>query len=967
MSTPTQPAPDHKESEPPAASPRFPVVGIGASAGGLEALQGLTSRLAIDGMAFVVLQHLAPHHQSLLPEILRRDSLLEVVTVEDGLALRVNAVFVAPPSVTVELEHGVFRLRAPSPAVPRLPIDALFRSLAEELGPMAIGVVLSGAGADGTSGLRAIKHAGGIAFAQEPATASQPSMPRSAIDAGVVDYILPPAEIGDELMRLGAHPFVARPRPTGLLTGDALSQIFGRLRDAYGVDFGAYKSSTIERRIARRMALQKIEQVDQYLRFLETSPTELDILYSDVLIGVTSFFRDPDAFQYLKEVVFPRLLVERTPEQPIRIWVAGCATGEEAYSVAIILLEVLGERALGCRIQIFATDLDDDALDVARHGIYPPSTVKDLSPDRLQRFFARTENGYQVSRQLRDLVVFARHNLGKDPPFSRLDLATCRNVLIYMQSALQRQVLRVFHYALNPEGFLLLGTSESVGDSVDLFSLVAPRLKVYQKKNAPSTAVFDFAFDPRREPRRRSVVPAGDHRPVVSIQQMADRKAIERFAPPGVLLNEQLEVVQFRGQTGPFLAPMPGVATLNVFKLARHELLVELRATIEKVISERTPQISAEIPAWDHDHGPITIDVMPVHDATAHRECLLVSFRQATLPAPAAPVPRSAPSPDVDSRVVELERELTTTRDYLETIVLELEGANEALQSANEELQSSNEELQSTNEELETSKEELQSTNEELATVNDELQSRMTQLATSTDDLDNLLAHATSVVVLVNSELKIRRFSASAERVLNLIPSDAGRPVSHLDNALRPTRVEDSIRDTLRTMTPLEQRVRVADGTWYTMRTSPCHTADRGLRGAMIELARLAPVRKGDAPEVAELEGRLLSALRYPLVLLDAQLRIVFANRRFFERFQFGTEILGIPLDEVWRERPGQEAFWKALQELSATGAEFHGLRVPQPFGKAELGELFCEGHRVAAEGERPALALLAMSEASEG
>jgi len=506
-----------------------------------------------------------------------------------------------------------------------------------------------------------------------------------------------------------------------------------------------------------------------------------------------------------------------------------------------------------------------------------------------------------------------------------------------------------------------------VGDAADLFSLIAPRLKVYQKKNAPSTAVFDFSFDGKYEPRRQPTVQAGDHRPVISIQQMADRKAIERYAPPGVLLNEKLEVVQFRGQTGPFLAPMPGVATLNVFKLARHELLIELRATIEKALSDRSPQCSAEIPAWDPQHGPITIDVMPVHDAVAHRDCLLVSFRQVAL-APVVPLPRRTESPvEADTRVVDLERELTTTRDYLETTVQELEGSNEALQSANEELQSSNEELQSTNEELETSKEELQSTNEELATVNDELQNRMTQLATSTDDLDNLLAHTTSVVVLVTVDQKVRRFTASAERVLNLVPSDAGRAVSYLDSALRPTRVEDAIRDALRTMTPVEQRVRAADGTWYTMRTSPCHTADGGLRGTMIELSRLAPARKGGAAEVAELEGRILSALRYPLVLLDSQLRIVFANRRFFERFQFGAEILGIPLDEVWRERPGQEAFWKALQELSATGAEFQDLRVPQPFGKAEIGEMTCEGHRVIADGDRPALALLAMSEPSGG
>jgi len=950
-----------------ASASKFPVVGIGASAGGLEALEALAKRLASDGMSYVVLQHLAPGHESLLTEILSRDTPLKVVTIRDRLELEVNVLYVTPPGTNVAIEHGVFRLSPSAGSAPRLSIDAFFRSLAAARGPAAIGVVLSGAGTDGTIGLRAIKHEGGITFAQDPSTAGQPSMPQSALDAGVADFCLSASEIGDELMRLGAHPFVARRRSVPLFAPERTQQIFQRLKAAYGIDFSAYKQSTIERRIERRMALEKLRQIDDYIKLLDDDHGELAILYSDLLIGVTAFFRDSAPFDYLREVAFPRLLAVPGKDLLIRLWVAGCATGEEAYSIAICLLEALGARATRTKIQIFATDIDHDALDVARLGVYPKTIELDVSPERLQQFFTRVENGYQVIRQLRDLVVFARHNLGQDPPFSRMDLVSCRNVLIYMQLALQRRVLRVFHYALNPDGFLLLGTSETVGDAADLFSVVDRRITLYQKKGSPSAAVFDFGFRAHleREPPGAPVPPVPDHRPVISIQQLADRKVIEKYAPPGVLLNEQLEVIQFRGQTAPFFAPAPGTATFNVFKLARPELALELRATIQKATTEGLPASSAEIPAWDHELGPITVDVVPVHDAAAKRSCLLVSFRNAA-GAPAGPAPDSpaAVEPPRPERADDLERELMVTKEYLQTTVQELEAANEELQSSNEELQSSNEELQSSNEELETSKEELQSTNEELATVNDELQHRITQVATSNDDLQNLLANLSTVVMIVGSDLKIRRFSTTAEKILNMIPGDIGRSVSYLDSVLRPTQVEQAVSETINTMSVKDQRVRVAEGTWYTMRTSPYRTVEHAVRGAVIELTRMTSVKKGDIPEVSEIEGRILSALPFALVLLDPQLRITYANKRFFEVFQFGAEILGIPLDEVWAEDPEHQAFWQALQATSATGAAFQDLRVPHPFGRAQVPEVRCAGSRVAADGDRAILTLLAISEA---
>ena len=454
--------------------PKFPIVGIGASAGGLEALEALTKRLTADGMSFVILQHLAPGHESALTSILARGTAMKVVTIRDGMPLDVDHIYVVPPSVDVALHQGILRLTAPAAKHrgPRLSIDAFFRSLAADQGARAIGVILSGAGTDGTLGLKAINEAGGITFVQEPSTAGQPSMPQSAVDAGCADFCLSPGEIADELMRLSKHPYVAAARQPKVFDDGVRNDLFILLRSAFGVDFGAYKQPTLERRIQRRMALHKLDHLADYVKYVHSNAAELNVLYSDLLIGVTGFFRDQEPFEALKALVFPRLLENRNPDVPIRIWVAGCATGEEAYSLAICLLEFLGERAPNYRIQLFATDIEEKSLTRARLAVYPQNIALDVSPERLQRFFTYSDKGYQVHRAVRDMVVFARHNLTRDPPFSRIDLVSCRNVLIYLQPQLQKKVLRYFHYSLNPNGFLFLGTSETVGDGSDLFSLV---------------------------------------------------------------------------------------------------------------------------------------------------------------------------------------------------------------------------------------------------------------------------------------------------------------------------------------------------------------------------------------------------------------------------------------------------------------------------------------------------------------
>ncbi|HZU83245.1 MAG TPA: CheR family methyltransferase, partial [Polyangiaceae bacterium] len=865
-------------------------------------------------------------------------------------------------------DRDVLHVASPSSAsAPRHSIDAFFRSLARSGGPMAIGVVLSGTGSDGTLGLKAIQDEGGITFAQEPSSAAQSGMPESAIDSGAADVTLTPAEIGDELLRLSAHPYVGRARQPKLLDSSATSKILARLRAAHGVDFSLYKQSTIERRIGRRMALHRLDKLEAYLSLLESDPNELRSLYNDLLIGVTSFFRDTEPFDTLKNVVFPRLLDGRPHDVPIRLWVAGCATGEEAYSVAIALLEFLGDRAGQYKIQIFATDVDDDALVRARAATYPPNIEIDVSPERLHRFFTRVGKGYQVNRNVRDLIVFARHNLGKDPPFSRLDLVTCRNVLIYMQAPLQKKVLRIFHYALNADAYLLLGTSESIGDAADMFWLLDRKLKVYIKKGTPAPGAFDFAFASRPADEEPEPGAAADHRPMVSVAQLADRKLIEKYGPPGVIVDEKLDVLQFRGRTGPFLEPAPGAATLNVLKLARPELLVALRLTVHKVLADGLPMTSPPVSLWsDRDARAVALDVMPLA-ATGGRKCLLILFVEAADPQPATrESPETGTPTGTDARVSDLARELATTKEYLQSTIEELEAANEELQSSNEELQSSNEELQSTNEELETSKEELQSTNEELATVNDELQSRMGQLSTVNDDLHNVLAHVTSAVVIVGPDMRIRRFSATAERLLSLIPADVGRPIAYLRNVMSARDIEHLAGDALASVSSREQRVRCIDGSWYMMKLYPYVTGEQMIRGVVIEFVKAtapaAPSASAEGDALPPLAADILSTLPHPVMLIDGPMRLVWANRVFCEAFALGPELLGRPLAEVWGGHAEPAELWEFFEDLLA-GRAARDVLVDHPFGRAAGRPMRFSGKVVPGQGDRPALGVVTMQD----
>ncbi len=935
-------------------APACPIVGVGASAGGLEALTTLLRNITIDSLAFVIVQHLARDHESLLPEILGRSSHMPVLAIADGMRVEPNRVYVAPPNASVALLKGVFHLMSPSAP---LPIDSFFRSLAEDQGPRAIGVVLSGMGSDGAQGLREIKARGGLAFAQDPRSAKYDSMPSSAQETGVVDRILPPEGIASELMTVSKHPYLVLPPSAGPPASEReeLGKVFILIRSAYGNDLSLYKASTINRRVARRMALHQIEHLRDYVRFLQDNRAELTALYRDVLISVTSFFRDVEPFEILERVILPRILERKGAAAPLRIWVPACASGEEAYSLGICVLELLEASAQGVRLQIFGTDVDEEAIGRARRGVYPPNIEADVSQQRLARFFVKTDEGYQVNRHLRDSIVFSVQNIAHDSPFSRIDLASCRNLLIYLQPALQKKVLGLLHCALVPDGVLLLGTSETVGDTADLFSLVDRKNKIYVKKNLPVTPAIDH-----RWPRdlARSAGPSaqeGERRGRPTAQQIADRKLVERYGPPSVLVSENLDVLQFRGDTGPYLSPSPGTATLNLLKLLRPELQVEVWRAAQQALASDTP---SRVPplrlTYDGPPGEsrdrrrmVAVHVLPIHEPETRSRCLLMVFEDAGAAPESPSLPLAATGTGVEEeRVRELEQELEATKEYLQTTIEELETSNEELKSTNEELQSTNEELQSTNEELETSKEELQSTNEELSTMNDELQRRLADLARMSSDLDNLLVSLSEPVLIVDAERRVRVASEEARQLLELQPADLGYPLSQLKARFVGIDVEQAVDTATTRLTAATGRACVG-GRWHDVRTVPYRWPGGGVAGAMLLLRDVdVEVRKQELTlNVEQYAGKVLAAVPQPLAILDQQMRVLWVNKPFLTTFRVDAgETVGNLFQNLGSGQWAHPKLREAIEHTLASGGAFHAFRVEHDFESIGRGVVTVSG-----------------------
>ena len=911
-------------------SSSFFVVGIGASAGGLEAVSALLRRATVEGASFVVVQHLAPNQTSMLTELLGRASTLAVETVEDGVVIQPNHVYVTPPNAVLALEGETIRLVAPSVgARPEMPIDAFFRSLADNRGSKAMGVVMSGTGTDGTFGLAAIKAAGGITFVQEPSSAKFDGMPRSAQESGASDFCLTPEGIADEIVRISAHPYLQQASVLPQFETYVVT-LGGLLKTAFGIDLAHYKPKTIQRRIQRRMAVHRLESLEQYVRLCQTDHKELADLHKDLLINVTSFFRDKEPFEVLSRVILPRLLEGRSETDTLRIWVPGCSSGEEAYSIAMCLLEVFEAKHLNVPTQIFATDLDTDAVQQARRGVYPHNIVTDVSEERLRRFFIKSEDDhYQIARRVRDMVVFSIQNISRDPPFSKLDLISCRNLLMYLQPAIQKKVLRVLHYSLKPAGFLLLGRSESVGDAADLFGLIDRDNRIYAAKHVSVATPIDVGSTVRASPPPERKPPLGS-RPMLSLAQQADRKILEQFAPPGVVINENLDIVYFRGGSERYLQQPSGVATHNILRLARPELHSTLKTSIEKVFSSNTPvTVQAYVKTDAAGLQPFTLIAQPMLDPDSKSRCVLVLFKEGGEGQTAPPVARPAVIAESQNEVTRsLSQELALTKEYLQSTIEEIERTNEDLQAANEELQSANEELQSSNEELQTSQEELQSTNEELTTLNDELQSRMRDLANANDDLHNLLLGVDRAIVIVGLDLRIRRFTHAAEKLLDLLPTDIGRSAAQLNSFLGGFGVEKAIAESIKGLATIERELQATDGKWYALRIVPYRTLDLVIRGAVVSVVDVDVSKRRTelTAAVDEYAAEGLAAIQHPLLIVDGNQAVIWVNDIFYATFQLTPqEIIGTRLGKIgaggWSD-PGLE---KRIADTMQTGAPFRG------------------------------------------
>ena len=886
----------------------FPIVGIGASAGGLAAFEAFFSGMpdeAAPDMAFVLVQHLAPDHKSILTELVQRYTKMKVYEVEDGMTVQINCAYIIPPNRDMAFLNGTLQLMEPTePRGHRLPVDFLFRSLAQDQRGRAIGIVLSGTGSDGSLGVRAIKSEGGMVMVQLPDSCEFDGMPRSAIATGLVDYELSPAEMPAQLMAYVAHAFG---RPARLatqstpLTENALKKIFILLRTQTGHDFSQYKPSTICRRIERRMAVHQINSIDAYVKYLQQAPVEVEALFRDLLIGVTNFFRDPEAFEVLESLVIPKLFEGKPPGAVIRAWSTGCSTGEEAYSLAILLHGQSEKLKQTHKLQIFASDIDSRAIAVARAGVYPASIAVNISPERLARFFTAEPDGsaYRIHKNIRDLLVFSEHDVIKDPPFSKLDLICCRNLLIYFDSELQKKLIPLFHYALQPRGMLFLGTSETLGELGHLFTVMDRKSKVYQRNEdfqGSRRTALDRFLPPQMlkdadQARHTGKMP---HPLKLSLRELTEQSLLQQLAPVAALVNGQGDMLYLHGRAGMFLEPAPGDAGINnILKMAREGLRRDLTTALHKATGtkERIQCLGLRVKTNGH-YSLVNLSVSPVLAGSAgalESPLFLVTLEVA--PAPHFPPSAVVTSPvgtragshpgNIDAEIAELNEELQAKEEYLHAANEELETANEELKSSNEEMQSVNEELQSTNEELETSKEEMQSINEELATVNTELQTKVTDLSRANNDMNNLLAGTGIGTIFVDFNLRILRFTPAAMRIINLILSDVGRPVGHIvSNLVGYDRLVTDVQEVLRTLIPKEIDVQTAEPKNYTMHILPYRTLDNVIEGAVItfvditemartrealhkanELLRLAVVVRDahDAITVQDLAGRIIA------------------------------------------------------------------------------------------------------------
>ena len=964
---------------------KCPVVGIGASAGGLEAFTELLQKLPADtGMAFVLVQHLDPTHESQLTNLLARATALPVRQVQNNMSLAPNQVYVIPPNSQMTTKGGVLKLvEGRRTGEAHHSVDHFLESLALDRGLQAIGVILSGSASDGTLGLEAIKNEGGITFAQDD-SAKYDSMPRSAIASGCVDYVLPPASIAEELGRIARLPQLL-PQATQAaeeLSKDAkdYKRILQLLRARTGADFNLYKPASIRRRINRRMVLNKTPRLSSYLKALRDHPGEVDALYQDVLINVTGFFRDSDAFEMLKQKAFPNILKDRRPDQPVRMWVLGCSTGQEAYSLAMAFLEFTAQSGLQIPLQVFGTDLNGTLLDKARAGLYSKSQVQELAPERLRRFFIQEDGGFRVCKPLRELCLFARHDVQSDPPFSRMDLLSCRNVMIYLEPVLQKRLLPIFHYSLQPEGYLLLGSSESIVGFTDLFSTEDKVHRLYSRK--PASNRSRVRLQPKHGPIGRMTAPSANRPSVLGMageadaQNEADRVLLAKFAPAGVLVNEDMEILQFRGHTGPYLEPPVGRANYNLLKMVREGLLAPVQATIQKAKrgAETTRMEGVEF-RYENQTRRVNLEIIPLKNS--RERCFLLLFEPAPMGGSAhhkteAPEAPPALPPDLAEALREnarLRSELAAAREYLQSVSEQYEATNEELQAANEETQSSNEELQTINEELESTKEEMQSTNEELTTVNEEMGNRNVELHRVNGDLSNVLIGVQMCIVVLGGDLCIRRFTPLAEKILNLLPTDVGRPILNIRSQFNLPDLEAVLHDVINAVRPYEREVQDKDGRWYSLRILPYKTLDQKIDGAVLLLVDVDALKRSEQLVKTALDyaEAVIETVREPMLVLDANFRIERGNRSFYRVFRVSpAETQGHLLHELGGGAWNIPDLRALLREVLTKNSVFNDFAVERDFERIGHRTILLNGRSIANHGGPPQRMLLAFDDVTE-
>ncbi len=977
----------------------FSVVGIGASAGGVSALEDFFSAIPPDSdpdMAFVLVQHLSPDYKSFLKDIISRHTRMQVFQVKDGMKVQPNRVYIIPPGNELSIMNGALQLTEPVASRElRMSIDFFFRSLAQDLRERAIAVVLSGTGSDGTLGVRAVKGEGGMVMVQDPSTAEYDGMPRSCLETDQVDFVLPPREMPAKLIDYSNRVLE---KPSGSIRDsknkdqNALNKIFVLLRTSTGHDFSQYKPSTIHRRIERRLAVHQIDGLENYLRYMQKNPGEVEALFRDMLIGVTSFFRDSEAFNALEEQVIPRLFAGKEKGSIIRVWTPGCSTGEESYSLAMLLAEQQDKLKNRYNIKIFASDIDSRAINTARTGLYPASIAGDLTLERLKRFFVLTseDNIYQVNKNIREMVIFSEHNVLKDPPFSRMDLISCRNLLIYLGERLQKKLIPLFHYALNPEGYLFLGTSESIGGFRDLFATVDRKHKIYRhNKNSAhhQQAILDRFQPPPGTSAVHARPPAKPHSGRPTLQELTEKTLLRHMAPSAALVNSQGDILYLHGRTSQYLELVPGKASVNnILRMAKEGMRLELATALHKAVNEHKIVLRPNLPVKTNG-GEITVNltIHPVSTGWSDQKekasdqygtVLYLVTMEKSLQLPALPPEegrtaeedfrKSCRCSEADERIAFLQKELQARDEYIQTTFEELETSNEELSSSNEEMQSVNEELHSTNEELETSKEELHS-------VNDELQSKVAELAQAYNDMNNLLAGTNIGTLLVDMKLRIMRYTPAVTRVIDLIDSDIGRPLNHFSCKLKDCgSLAGETREVLENLIPRELEVESVSGDWYMMHIRPYRTDKNFIEGAVITVVEITRRKRAEEKliqaklrlERQELFKDVVATIREPMLVLDSDLRVLLASGSFYGTFEVNREETeGLPFYELGNRQWDIPELRRVLEEILRDNTELNDFEMSHDFERIGHLSLRLNARRIISSSTESEMILLAFED----